>query len=187
MPPRRIYLVAVLAVLLLLCLAITACFVASPRPQRVTQTPVPVSDNAAQSGEDKINAVADAPLGPFSVDITDQEASSLLALRLPGSPFLNPQVRFLPDQFYVSGVVNMGVPLNVASQWTIANATEQPRIVLERASIGPFALPSILLNSVSSTINEMIKESGTGVMPTAIHSSDGHIVIEGTKSTPTVP
>lgn len=185
--PRTIYLVAALAVFLVLCLALTICLVASPRPPKLNLPPVAISDAAAQTFEDKVLSLVDAPLGPFTVDLSEEEASSWLALRLPGSPFLNPQVHFVDGKVYVSGEVSMGVPLKVVSMWTMTQDSARPRVLLERASIGFFALVPVLLNSVSSTINEMIDESGTGIFPASATIGDGHIVIQCTKSQPTIP
>lgn len=186
-PPRTVYLAVASLVCLVLCLSLTICLAASPRPPRVNAASVPVSEEAAQSGENKIMAVAEAPLGPFSVELTQEEATSLLALRLPGSPFLNPQVVFTPGYIHISGIVNMGVPLTVNSLWTISNDGGQPRVRLERASIGPFAMPTLLLNSISSTLNDMIAESGTGILPTVVTIEEGRIIVHGTKSPPTIP
>jgi hypothetical protein len=186
-PPRTIYLVGVLALVLVLCLALVICLAAAPRPPRLSLAPAAVSGIAAQSAEDKLNAVVDAPLGPVSVDLSDEEATSFLALDVPGSPFLQPQVHFDGGKAYISGVVDMGVPLKVQSVWAFTTEGAEPSVVLERASVGPFALPAILLNSVSSTVNQMIAESGTGILPTAVRSEGGHIVVDLTKSTPTVP
>ena len=187
MPPRTIYLIGVLAVFLVLCLALAICLAGAPRPPRLSLAPVSASDIAAQSAEDKFTAVVDAALGPVRVDLTDEEATSFLALRVPGSPFLKPQVHFDGGKAYISGIVDMGVPLKVDSMWAFTTEGARPRVVLERASIGPFALPAILLNSVSSTINEMIDESGAGIAPTTVRSQGGRIVVDLLKSTPTVP
>lgn len=185
--PRTIYLVAALAVVLLLCLSLAMCLAGSPRPPRQDLPVIAASEQAADRGEAKIMAAADAPLGPLTVELTQEEATSLLALRLPGSPFLRPQVRFSGANVYVTGDVSMGAVLPVNSMWAVVNDAGVPRIVLERASIGPFAMPSILLNSVSSTINEMIDESGTGIMPTSVAIEEGRIIVRLLKSPPTVP
>ena len=185
--PRAIYLVVFLAVCLVLCLALTICIVASPRPEQIHLPHVVATETDAQTGEDRIMAAVDAPLGPFTVELTQEEATSLLALRLPGSPFLDPQVHFTNNRVYIAGVVNMGVPLRVMSVWSVVSPAGQPRVQLERASIGPFALPTLLLNSVSSTINEMIDESGTGVVATDVQIGEGRILVKGVKSAPTVP
>jgi hypothetical protein len=185
--PRTIYLVATLGVVLVLCLSLTICLAGSPRPPQLSVPAVATSEEAALSAEDKINAAAEAPLGPFSVTLSQEEVTSLLALRVPESPFLRPQIHFNDGRAYISGVVSMGTPLTVNSMWTVADESGRPRLRLERASIGPIALPTALLASVSSTINEMIAESGTGVTPTAVRIGEGSITIEGDKSTPSVP
>lgn len=185
-PPRGVYLAAVLAVFLVLCLALAICFVGSPRPAVQSAPPIEPSDAAAQSAETKFYAVADAPLGPFAIDISDQEATSFLALRVPGSPILSPQVRFSGGKAYISGKMSLGVLLNMTTQWAVSG-DGRPRLVLERAAFGPLAMPSLLLSSVSSTVNEMIDESGTGVFPTRVVIAEGHALIEGEKLPPTVP
>jgi hypothetical protein len=174
-------------VFLVLCLALSVCLLASPRPPQMNLPVVAASDEAAQSGEDKLVSLVDGPLGPYSLELTEEEATSLLALRLPGSPFLNPQVRFVDQRAYISGVVNMGVPLKVVSMWTVDASSGRPRVLLERAAIGPFSLATFLLSSVSATMNEMIDESGTGIFPTAVRFGDQRIIIEMRKDTPTVP
>jgi len=186
-PSRSLYLVAVITLLLLLCLALTVCLAASPRPPRLSLPRIEPTDAAASSGEDKIWAVDRAPYGPFRVELTQEEATSLLALRLPDSPFLKPQVHITGGRIYVSCEVSLGVPLHVRTEWTAVLVGGRPRLVLQRAAIGPFALPGIMLNSVTSTINEMIDESGTGIVPTAVHIEEGFVVVEGIKGPPGVP
>jgi hypothetical protein len=185
--PRTIYLAAALGVTLILCLALTICFAASPRPPKLDLPAVAISDAAAQTAEDKVMKIADAPLGPFTLDLSDAEISSWLALRLPGSPFLNPQVHLTDGKVYITGDVSLGVPLKVVSLWSVTQDNNRPRILVERTAFGPFALAPVLLNSVSATINEMIDESGTGVFPSAVTISDGHIIIAGRKSEPAIP
>ncbi len=185
--PRTIYLAAALVVVILLWVSIAFCLAASQRPPRLTMPRIQASDVAADGGEVKIMNMVDAPLGPFSLELTQEEATSLLALRLPGSPFLNPQVHFTGNKVYVTGDVSLGAMLKVVSMWSVHQGSGRPRVLLERASIGPFAMPPILLNSVSSTINEMIDESGTGIVPTSVRIEEGRIVVLGVKSTPTVP
>lgn len=185
--PRFIYLAVALAVCLVVCLALSVCLFAGPRPAPVDRPAVGVSDEAAQRGEDKIYALADAPLGAWTMELSEDELTSLLALRLPGSPFLDPQVHCTGERMYVSGVVNMGVPLKVVTSWTTQMVDGRPRVVLERAGLGPIALAPFLLNSVSATINEMIDESGTGILPTRVQIDDGRIRIEGSKDSATIP
>jgi hypothetical protein len=182
-----VYLVAALAVCLVLCLSLAVCLAGSPRPLDLALAAVPVSEGAAESGERKLQAVLDAPLGPFAVAVSESEVTSLLALRVPGSPFMRPQVHLSGGKIHISGDVSMGAVLRVKSTWSASTQGGFARVHLERASIGPLALPQALLGSVSSTINQMIDESGTGIMPTAIIVGDGTARIEGVKSPPTVP
>jgi hypothetical protein len=172
---------------LILCLALTICLVASPRPPQLDLPPVVISDAAAQTAEDKVQRMIDAPLGPYTLELTESEISSWLALRLPGTPFLKPQVHLTDGKAYIAGEVSLGAPLTVVSMWSATNENQNVRVVLERAAIGPFALASIFLNSVSATMNEMIDESGTGIFPSAVTIGDGRIIILLQKSAPAIP
>ncbi len=184
---RSLYLIVGVALLLLLCLALAICLAASPRPPRLSLPHIEPTDSAAASGEDKIWAVDRAPHGPFRLEITQEEATSLIALRLPDSPFLKPQVYITGGRVHISGEVSLGVPMQVRTEWATAMVGGKPRVVLERAAIGPFALPGIMLNSVTSTVNEMIDESGTGIVPTALRIEEGVLIIEGIKGPPAIP
>jgi hypothetical protein len=143
-------------------------------------TPVPVSAEAAQRLQARIEAIADSPQRDFHLEITAEEATSYLA-QLPDSPLTDAQVWFTSGRVYLTGTVTQPMRLQLATRWATRLEDEKVRLVLEHASVGCFTLPKGMLSALSATINEMIDESQTGIVITDVQIAEGRIIVTGTK------
>jgi hypothetical protein len=144
-------------------------------------TPVPVSAEAAQRLQARIDAIAASPQRDFRLEITAEEATSYLA-QLPNSPLMDVQVWFTGGRVYMSGAVTQPMRLQLATRWSTRLEDGKARLVLEHASVGCFTLPTGMLSALSGTINEMIDESQTGIVITGVQIEEGRVIITGTKS-----
>jgi hypothetical protein len=144
-------------------------------------TPVPVSVEAAQHLQARIDAIAVSPQRDFRLEITDEEATSYLA-QLPNSPLVDAQVWFTGERVYLAGTVIQPMRLQLATRWSTRLEDGKARLVLEHASVGCFTLPNGMLSALSATINEMIDESQTGIVITDVQIEEGRAIITGTKS-----
>jgi len=143
-------------------------------------TPVPVSAEAAQRLQGRLEAIAASPQRDFRLAITDEEATSYLA-QWPESPLMDAQVWFTGGRVYLTGTVTQPMRLQLATRWATRLEDEKARLVLEHASVGCFTLPKGMLGALSGTINEMIDESQTGIVITDVQVAEGRAVITGTK------
>ncbi len=143
-------------------------------------TPVPVSAEAAQRLQARVEANAASPQHDFRLEITAEEAASYLA-QLPDSPLTDAQVWFTSGRVYLSGTVTQPMRLQLATRWSTRLEDESARLVLEHASVGCFTLPKGMLSALSVTINEMIDESQTGIVLSDVQVEEGRIIVTGTK------
>jgi len=143
-------------------------------------TPVPVSAEAAQRLQARIEAIADSPQRDFRLEITAEEATSYLA-QLSESPLRDAQVWFTGGRVYLTGTVTQPMRLQLATRWSTRLEDEKARLVLEHASVGCFTLPKGMLSALSGTINEMIDESQTGIVITDVQIAEGRAIVTGTK------
>jgi len=169
-----------LAVLLVSLLAACGAGGNTPVSPLRPGTPVPVSVEAAQRLQARIEAIAASPQRDFRLEISDEEATSYLA-QLPDSPLRDAQVWFTGGRVYLTGTVTQPMRLQLATRWSTRLEDEKARLVLEHASVGCFTLPKGMLSALSATINEMIDESQTGIVITGVQIEEGRAIITGTK------
>jgi len=181
----------VLAVLSLVVVSVLACrfgsSAKSSSPPAVAPTPtlspVPVSQAAADRLEAKVrDQIINSESNKFTVTITDEEATSWLALQGASLPLADPQIHFGQDKVFISGKAGLGVStrLDMVASVTVQNG--QVVVKIEEASMGPLAVPPSLLKQVSTTINESITEAENAVHFTSVQVSPGQVTLQGTKN-----
>jgi len=70
----------------------------------------------------------------------------------------------------------------VVAIWRPRIDDDRIHVVLESMSIGPLAIPTLLLGSVTSTINEILDDPTTGIALTELRLDDGVLTISGVRS-----
>jgi uncharacterized protein YpmS len=176
---------------LALVVASVACSLGGPT---ATPTPrptlIPVSTEAAGELEDVwATAVAGSKDGQVSVVMTEQQLTSLIAIKLaenPDSPIQDPQVLLRDGKMTLTAnAAFKGVKAPVEIILSAAPDAEGVlKVTIEEAKFGGLPMPGALLESVSASINELVSgqlgSQGTGVRITAVTIADGQMVLTGT-------
>jgi len=156
--------------------------VGGPTPEYPT---VAVSTESAASLVDKLSAL-NAATGEVTVSITETELTSFMADKLtsvPDASFSNPQV-FLRDgkiKLYAT-VVTSNFTANALIVMNTAVATDgQLTATLEKADFGPLPVPTSLLDSLTTTINDnllsLMNKLPAGVQLKSITIADGTMAL----------
>ena len=166
------------ALLLVLCLAYWA---PSDGDHRVP-TPAPtitVSDDAADRLASKLLAI-ERTEGDFHLELTEQEATSYLAIRLAGTvPLSSPQIRFLPSQVIVEGDLTGPLRVHVALSCTLRVANNRPQLSIQQGRIANLNVPPFLLDSLSDSITQMLSETQPAIETQGINITSGRLSITG--------
>ncbi|MEW6231398.1 MAG: hypothetical protein AB1566_03670 [Chloroflexota bacterium] len=143
-------------------------------------TPLPVTQEAAQRLEDKLYAAMKQSLvSDFTLEATQEEVTSYLALKLPDMPFLQPQVRFAPDRVIFTGNMTQPIaaPVHVAGS---AQAQDgKVTVVLQEAKLGFLSVPGFVLQSISDTMNELLAESQGAIQISRLQILEGKVIVSG--------
>ena len=143
---------------------------------------VRVSQQAAQRLQARIDQVNSSSRPDFTLEATDEEVTSYLAVYLQQSPLTDAQVRFVGGKVQVFATVAQLLNLSVASVWSAQVDAGQVRIKLESATVSCIPVPPQLLESVSATLNQMIVESQVNVQVKDIRIDLGKITVTASKT-----
>jgi len=143
---------------------------------------VPLSEAAAG----RLEASLESAFGPgtpreFYLTATEEEIASYLALRIPESPVSKPVVKLSPGRIAFQGVLNYPARFDLAFASTVTLVDGWPVVNIESLIAGPVALPTGMLASVTSTLNEMIVEAGLDLTFTELEVTTGRITVAGRK------
>jgi len=178
--PRASFRLALALGLLLLGLFLPACAlpvtVGAPPP-----TPVRVSQQAAKRLEVKLEQVIANPNPEFTLEITEEEATSYLALNVPQTTITDAWVRFQEGRIRLFGRLLQPLTIQVDTTWTAQVEQGQVRVKIYSATVACLPLPPSMLDSLAQTVNQMIAESQINVQITDIQILPGRLIISGVK------
>ncbi len=184
--------------LLILLVTSLACTVFVGGPDYSNLPVIPVSAEAAQSLKDEMKSAfeAGASTGVVTLNITETQITSYLALRMQSDPSLqqsdkktplitDPQVYLRDGQMKIYGktqqgmfTANIGIIINVG-----IDETGQPKIEITSADFGPFPAPDGLKEALTAMIKEAytgaIGPAATGLRIETINIADGLMTISG--------
>lgn len=176
MSSKRLVPVTLVAVLALATTCI-GTLIACTRQPTIQAPTVPVSKEAALSFESKI---AHLTSRAFQVQLTEQEVTSYVALRLADSlPFENVQVRFLPERVCIEGTLTTPVRAHIALTGTAAANAGRLQVAFNSAGIGRLALPGPLLASLSDSLLETAGINSAVLTFDTVRIDQGRITIQG--------
>jgi len=149
-----------------------ACTVFVGGPDYSSLQPIPVSAEAAESLKEEMKKSFEAGLqtGVVTLNITEPQITSYLAIRLQNDPTLQqtdkqplitePQVYLRDGQMQIYGKTNQGMfAANIGIILTMGvDEAGQPKIEIVSADFGPFPAPGGLKDAITA----MIKEAYTG-------------------------
>jgi len=145
-----------------------------------------ISEAAATRFEEKIRPLTEEEgAGPVALQTTSDEVTSFLTQMVEEHtgevPVTNPRVCFTPGEIYVAGRFTSVLPFDLEATVVLAPRLVEGRLEIEILEVwaGSLALPKVLLRSLSSTLNETLAESSTGIHVSAIHVEEGQITLSG--------
>ena len=179
-----------------LILSTLACTVFVGGPDYSNRTPIPVSNDAAESLKEEIkNAFeAAAQTGEVTINITESQITSVLAQRLQtdqnlqqdSKPLItDPQVYLRDGQMQIFGKTQQGMfAANIGIIVSVGiDENGKPKIDIVSADFGPLPAPAGLNNAISAMIDEAYTGSigpvATGLRVQTISIADGMMTITG--------
>ena len=152
--------------LLLIIIGVGGYLVTGPAPMEAGTTPVPVTDEAAESFDQNIEdfeqEIAQAYRGEeVTLVITEEEATSKLAeLAAEQLPLQMNRVQIHFDEGMVCGfaIVDLGIDVQVAFQAKIEAEDGKPKITVESLNFGRLPIPSTLVDQVMIAIMRQLGE-----------------------------
>jgi hypothetical protein len=182
--------------LIILILISLACTVFVGGPDYSDRTPIPVSNETADSLKEEIKRAfeAGATTGEVTFTITETQITSVLALRLQTDQNLqqdtkplitDPQVYLRDGQMQIFGktqqgmfTANIGIIVSVG-----VDENGKPKIEIISADFGPFPAPEGINNAISAMIEEAYVGSvgpvATGLRIQTISIANGIMTISG--------
>ena len=182
--------------LITLLLTSLACTIFVGGPDYTDLVPIPVSVEAAESlkEEMKKSFEAGAQTGIVTLNITEPQITSVLALRLMSDPNMqtdkkpiitDPQVYLRDGQMKIYGkskqgmfTANIGVIVNMG-----IDELGKPKIEIASADFGPFPVPNGIKEALAAMIDEAytgsIGPAATGLRIETISIADGLMTITG--------
>jgi hypothetical protein len=185
-----------LLLLVTLILASLACTVSVGGPDYSDRTPIPVSNEAAESLKEEIRRAfeAGATTGDVTIHITETQITSVLAQRLQTDQNLqqdekplitDPQVYLREGQMQIFGKTQQGMfTANIGIVVAVGvDENGKPKIEIVSADFGPFPAPEGINTAISAMIQEAytgsVGPAATGLRIQSIVIADGIMTITG--------
>ncbi|MFQ6015966.1 MAG: hypothetical protein ACE5NP_11055 [Anaerolineae bacterium] len=181
--PKRAQIVLVMVLMALLVLACGPAEVGAGYPTPPGGS-VPVSAEAATLMEEELDKeILQNPGQEFRLRVTNEMATSYLALKMPELPLDRPQVWFSQGKVFTKGTFTalclvrpqlfaVIIPHMVEGQF---------QIEIEKVYLGPLSLPNTLLNFFSRSITETMAEAQIRLSFDSIDVLEGELIVSGTK------
>lgn len=180
----------------ILLLASIACTVFVGGPDYSDRTPITVSTEAAESLKEEIKRAfeAGATTGEVTINITEAQITSVLALRLQTDPNLqqdskplitDPQVYLRDGQMQIFGKTQQGMfTANIGIIVAVGvDENGKPKIEVISADFGPLPAPTGINNTISAMIEEAytgpVGPVATGLRIQTISIANGIMIITG--------
>lgn len=169
-----------------------ACSVGAGRMPTPPASPVVVSTEAVGDLEQTVqDALKNAQNGEVTIVVTEQQITSYVAIKMaeqPDAPIQDVQVYLRDGQIQLYGTAKVGGVKAPAVVKLKVGATAEGKldVTVSDANFGPMPVPSSLLDSLSSGINEMLSgqfgPEVTGVKIASVAIGDGQMSITGQKT-----
>ena len=182
--------------LISLLLASLACTVFVGGPDYSSLPPIPVSADAAESIKAEVQRAIEAAgqTGVITVNLTESQITSYLAVRLQSDPNLqqdkkplitDPQVYLRDGQMQIYGktqqgmfTANIGIIVKMG-----VDANGQPQIDVVSADFGPFPAPEGLKDAITAMVREAytgpLGPVATGLRVESISIANGVMTVTG--------
>lgn len=172
---------------LILCLSLLCCQprgaspTGSPNP---SDTPMTISAHASERLEAALQQIGPLPPGhSFELSVTEEEITSYLSTKYPEAFFRDAQVRIEDDKVRISALITNPIKARTEIRCSIRMVGEKVRVEFDQVTLGSLRLPSFLLKSLASYLNEVINVAPLGVSIADIQQRKGNAVISGIRDT----
>ncbi|NWG35311.1 MAG: hypothetical protein HXY42_12805 [Chloroflexi bacterium] len=182
--------------LAVLVFASLACTVSIGGPDYSDRPVIPVSNEAAESLKEEIKRAfeAGASTGEVTLNITEPQITSVLALRLQTDPNMqqdkkplitDPQVYLRDGQMQIFGKTQQGIfTANIGIIVAVdVDENGKPQIEIVSADFGPLPAPEGLNTAISAMIQEAytgaVGPVATGLRIQSINIADGIMTLNG--------
>ena len=156
------------------------------------QPPYPItpSDEAIQRLEERMNSATPGPDGTFTITVTDEEITSLVASRIAEQqgemlPISDPQIYFRNGRIETYATLELAGSLPVPCMVALSIAVENglPVVTIEEIDAGPLPIPAALLEELTNTFNQMLADSfageGAEFTITGVQIGEGQMTVTG--------
>jgi uncharacterized protein YpmS len=165
--------------------ACCCCTAFGPQPP-YTITP---SDEAVRRFEERMESTETAADGSFTITVTDEEMTSLIAQALAQQqeslPISEPQVHFRNGRAEFYAMVHIAGPLALPTMVALSITTSEGdiEVTVEEIALGPVPIPESILESLADAFNESLAEGIKGenvdALITDVQIEDGQMSVTG--------
>ena len=184
-PSRPLALVVLAGTCLLLVACSPCALLESGRAKGGSDTTperVRVSPDLAVSLEDTIDRVMGLPSDtPFVLQLTQEELTSYVALRLSGLPLHDPQVWISPGQMRATGVITEPIRTRFSISCSVTGTPSDPELRFETAALDGMPVPKFVLEMLTDRANQIVAQASFDVTVREIILLEGELIISGTR------
>lgn len=147
------------------------------------------SDEAVQHFQEQMTSVEQDADGIFSVTITEEEMTSLVARVLAEQqeppPLSQPQVHFRNGRIEAYGTVEVADSLTLPGMvaFSLVTTSEGVAVTVEEIALGPLPVPESVLQSLTEAINQVLAENiqvdGVEIAITDAQIGEGQMTVSG--------
>jgi len=172
---------------LILCLSLVAFWLRKSSlivPPAPSETPVPISIQAAESLEETLGRFSSLPPGnSFEIHVTEEEITSYLAMEYPEALFRDAQVRIEDNRVRINALITDPIRARTQILCSIRAVDERVKTEFQQITLGRLNLPSFLLKSLAIRLNEMIDTAPLAISITDVQLQEGKAIISGRRKT----
>jgi uncharacterized protein YpmS len=147
------------------------------------------SDEAVRRFEERMESTETAADGSFTITVTDEEMTSLIAQALAQQeqslPISEPQVHFRNGRAEFYAMVRIAGPLALPTMVALSITTSEGdiEVTVEEIALGPVPIPESILESLADAFNESLAEGIKGenvdALITDVQVGEGQMSVTG--------
>ena len=144
---------------------------------------VPVTEEAAQSFENKIASIKNAPAGDVKIQFTESEITSYINLKLVNGdvPIQHPTIWLSSGKVYIKGKLQgSNLPVKGDAILVVALAVQNQNLSLhvEKALIGGIPVPQAVLDQLTNMINDKVSTQFGPVTIKDLQILEGEAIVQ---------
>ena len=149
---------------------------------RVWDTPLPVSQDLANRLEAKVESeIMSRNSGPFRLEVTQEEATSYLALNVRDYPLERPEIRFSQGLVYLSGTVTALRPIrgDLSASFLPQISDGLVTLRIEEACLMGVSVPEFIRDRIGRIVNDSIADARPHISVQQLEILEGTVIATG--------